>query len=122
MSDVHVSEIIQSIQPIITQCGVNDDIDIDELRENVKEIILPIFVNKENEMDKEKNEKFVQDFADKIVIFDPLDRVFTMTNEDGEEINQATTTQELKNIILESKAVDAKVFDAPFTKSNLQNF
>lgn len=67
----------------------------------------------------EEDEKFVNKFAFKFIIFDPLDRNLGTFDDNGIETSNATSTKELKQLIIDSTEIDCQNLSAPFSEEVL---
>jgi len=120
---------IDCIQPVLTKCNPNDEnIDINSIRaELLSQFMLEIQNSDVMALSKQVSQtdeefgindlrKFYQDFASKLVIFDPLDRPVPTNN------NQAISREDLVQTIGSMKSISGGDVYAPFSSKHLNLF
>ena len=69
-----------------------------------------------------RDQEFIDQFMENLILYDPLDREFPMENEHEETINQATSTKDFRQRIIDLEKASSAKFNAPFTSAIQMKF
>lgn len=133
-----LTEAVQHMVPIVTRVKLNDDeVDIDELRSNFSHQSIQVLKHSMtkhgmnfNQLDEEDSEdegsefavwkqqkEFFHQFAQKLEIFDPLDREIKGQSDENQAINRAKLKQEVERM----RGIEGRHLNAPMSNNVVGN-